>query len=86
LLLLIVSLRDKKKMLNAGMVSMTLQSPHKKAIQQVDSEIAVFITFRHERKAKGPHFSKISHELYPEEEPTAIQGTEKCVYWNSLKG
>jgi len=68
------------------MISMTLRSHGKKAIHKLPAQSSVIVTFRHERKVKGPSaYKKISHELYPGEEPTAIQGTAKCVYWNALK-
>jgi hypothetical protein len=49
-------------------------------------DLKVTLIFKHAREAKGPTYALVSHELYPDEEPTAIYGTAKCVFWNTDKG
>jgi hypothetical protein len=50
------------------------------------TDLKVALVFKHAREAKGPTFTSVSHELHPDEKPTAIYGTAKCVFWNTDKG
>jgi hypothetical protein len=69
------------------MISMTVQGGQShRSVRRSKNQLSVVVTFRHERQAKGPAHSEVSHKLYPGERPTAIQGTAKCVYWDSSKG
>jgi hypothetical protein len=80
------SFQDRKKKLNAGMMSLTIRGSNSNLVHEFGTSGSVIITFKHERKAKGPHYSRVNHGLYPGEKPTVIQGSAKCVYWNKLIG
>jgi hypothetical protein len=72
--------------LNAGMISLTIRGPDQKLVHDFGSDGSVIVSFKHERKAKGPLYARVNHGLYPGEKPTTIQGSARCVYWNKLKG
>jgi hypothetical protein len=74
---------DGKKMLNSGIVSLSLLGPDKKPITSFTSEDAILVTFAHEYESRGPDEEEIQRHLYEGENPTAISGTERCVFWNS---
>ncbi|XP_059482113.1 adhesion G protein-coupled receptor L2-like isoform X2 [Neocloeon triangulifer] len=80
------SFRERKKKLNSGMVSLTLYGKSREPVHEFATEGAVVVVFKHARQSKGPAYQKIWHELFPGEEPTAIQGTGRCAYWNESLG
>ncbi|XP_065332847.1 adhesion G protein-coupled receptor L3-like [Cloeon dipterum] len=74
-------MNDTKKRMNSGLIHLTIYGPDRIPIEGG----AAFVTFKHSREAKGPIYETIWHQLYPGENPTAIEGTEQCAYWvNSL--
>jgi len=67
------------------MVSMSLRGSYLKKTN-LEQDLKVTLNFKHAREAKGPTYTVVSHALYPDEKPTAIYGTAKCVFWNTEKG
>lgn len=77
---------DMKKELNSGVVSLSLLGPDKKPITSFDSEDAILVTIFHEYESRGPDEEQINRDLYEGEKPTAISGSETCVFWNASIG
>jgi hypothetical protein len=78
---------NSRKKHNAGILSMTIREKSNLTVfDELDMELSVIIYFKHEKQAKGPAFGSISRKLHEGEEPTAIQGSATCAYWNAMKG
>jgi hypothetical protein len=74
---------DAVKILNSALISYSVQDSSKERVASFrTTNVAVKIMLQHVKVAKGPQEVAIRRRLYPGEEPTAVLGSARCVFWN----
>ncbi|KAF4531000.1 hypothetical protein B566_EDAN009744 [Ephemera danica] len=76
------SMEDSKKQLNSEMIALSMLNSDKLPLTSFPEE-SIWVTFVHEYESEGPMDSSIHRDLYPDEKPTAVLGSQQCAFWNA---
>jgi hypothetical protein len=75
------------KIVNSDLISYSIQDSTGKSVASFRTRsVAVKILLQHVKLAKGPQEVRVRRRLYPGEEPTAVLGSARCVFWNVSLG
>lgn len=71
------------KILNSDLISYSIKDSSGKSVASFRTKgVTVQILLQHMNVAKGPQEVAVRRRLYPGEEPTAVLGSARCVFWN----
>lgn len=75
------------KILNSVLISYSIQDASETRMERFRAgDGAVQILLQHVKVAKGPQEVTIRRRLHEGEEPAAVLGSARCVFWNASLG
>jgi len=75
------------KILNSDLISYSIEDSRGKSVESFRTKgVIVKVLLQHVKVVKGPLEVAVRRRLYPGEEPTAVLGSARCVFWNVSLG